>query len=178
MILNLDEARKIDDSVTTEDLLAIESSIREFTNNHFHLPNYQAEIEAVEGGTLTIEGLNLFEKGDIAEIVGSKYFDGFYLVEKSEDNRIELKTDRKLVIDAEEEEPKLFLSRTPETFKAGVRDILSYKQKSTQRQGIKSETIARMSITYESPQDASATFGGLPVYLFDFCEPYIKMRWP
>ena len=180
MLLTEGELKAIDPSLTKEDLLATEEAIRSYTNNHFHIDNYRPLVEKIENNRVFFKGVNLFQIGDTVEIVGSQYFDGFYQVKEASDDFIgeSIVIESDFPINVQEDEgAKLFLCRMPSSFKVGVKEMLTYKVKSKEKQGIKSETIARMSITYESPQDSTATFNGIPAYLYDFCTPYIKMGW-
>lgn len=177
MIISLDEAERIDDSIDKNDIIALEHAIFSHTNNYFYHPNYKPMIDKIEGNKIYIDGKNYFEVNDTVEIYGTEDLDGIYQVKTSEENYIELNVRIFGDYSNLNSNAHVYLIDFPPDVKAGAKEILKYRAKTDKNIGIKSKSVARMSITYANAQDAKETVNGLPAHLFDFLEPYIKMRW-
>lgn len=174
MIISLNEAYKINPDITIQDIKSLELMMINHTNNHFHRPNYSPKILGATNNKLTVESPNLFIEGDLAEIVGTKYADGFYYVQRVDDDIVELESDRPLLLTNQDKNPRLFQVLFPEELKTGARDILEYVVKEKPKSGIRSESIGRMTLTYDTADDG--TINGLPPKYFDFLLPFVKMR--
>ena len=64
----------------------------------------------------------------------------------------------------------------PADIKRGIKKLIEYDKAMAGKVGIKSETIARMSITYYDVNTAENT-DGYPSSLLSFLKKYEKMRW-
>ncbi|MHB2275367.1 MAG: pyroglutamyl-peptidase I family protein [Enterococcus faecalis] len=64
----------------------------------------------------------------------------------------------------------------PADIKMGIEELLRFKKSMGAKLGIKSESIARMSITYYDVS-ASDNIEGFPAAKFSFLNKYKKMRW-
>ncbi|MDT2485050.1 hypothetical protein [Enterococcus avium] len=181
MIISLDEAKKIDPTVTKDELDAYEQMVRQLTNNHFqnlHARYHQLVFtdQSLEFKSNPPSGEPIaIREGDTIQISDSKYNDGLHVV-KSIDGKT-------LTLDNEEPffEGSFFSAfitkiKYPADIRIGVRGLIEYKAKMGSKLGIKSETIARMSVTY---YDVNATdnIEGFPASKFSFLKKYKKMRW-
>ena len=174
MLLSLEEALTVDNTLTVDDLKALEMAIISYSNNHFHRPNYSPGVVVIDGKRLFFEGLNLFQPGDTVELVGVKYLDGFYNVEAVGDGFIEIDTTTIIPLEYSEPGGRMYQVIYPPDVKAGAKHILDYKHTTAKKKGIRSESISRWSVTYADT--ATGSVMGLPVAEFDFLTPYIKMR--
>lgn len=177
MIITLEEAQKIDSTVTQSDLNAYETMVRHLTNNNFQ--NVQIRFYGLlfdSENTMTLRH-DLFglREGDTIQISDSSYNDKLVVIKSIEGRTITV----------ENEEPffegsffSAFITKIqyPADIKYGVAGLIEYKAKMGSKLGIKSESIARMSVTY---YDINATdnIEGFPTAKFSFLKKYKKMRW-
>lgn len=177
MIITLEEAQQIDSKVTEGDLNAYETMVRRLTNNNFQnvqIRFYGLSFDSEDTITLRNEPLGLRE-GDTIQISDSTYNDMLVVIESIEEKTLKVKA----------EEPffegsffSAFITKIqyPADIRIGVQGLIEYKAKMGSKLGIKSETIARMSVTY---YDVNATdnIEGFPASKFSFLKKYKKMRW-
>ena len=176
MILSLNEARAIDDSITQEDLDALETSVRELTNNKFQ--NVHIRFKGIEfvGNNLIavndpIVGLKV---GDTIEVNYSHYNDGLHVIESIDGKQITVQGTPFFV--ANTGGSMLTLVQYPADIARGIKKLIAYDKKMASKIGIKSESISRMSITYYDV-NASENIDGYPASLVSFLTKYEKMRW-
>lgn len=175
MILTLDEAKKINPDITQLHLDALETSIREMTNNNFQLLNTRKVVTNISSTgvvDLKTSSVALF-KGDTVQINGSQYNDGLYIIEAVQEHSLSLKGNNFIVETSPFYVTKVFY---PDDIKLGVEKLINYDLKMADKIGIKSQTIARMSTTYFD-QSKSESINGYPATLMDFTQKYLKMRW-
>lgn len=177
MIITLEEAQKIDSTVTQSDLNAYETMVRHLTNNNFQnvrIRFYGLLFDSENTMTLRHDLFGLRE-GDTIQISDSSYNDKLVVIKSIEGRTITV----------ENEEPffegsffSAFITKIqyPADIKYGVAGLIEYKAKMGSKLGIKSESIARMSVTY---YDINATdnIEGFPTAKFSFLKKYKKMRW-
>lgn len=176
MILPLDEAKEIDGSITAEDLEAIEISIRELTNNKFQNTRIRyKDVVFISDYTISVgtkvQGL---KEGDTIEINYSGYNDGLYTVAAIEDDVIIFSLGAFSEIDLDG--AMITKIEYPADIKRGVKKMLQYDKKMGNKLGIKSESYARMSVTYHD-LNADENIEGYPSSLLSFTNKYEKMRW-
>ena len=176
MILSLIEARAIDAAINQEDLDALETSVRELTNNNFQNVHIRFKgIEFMANNLIavkdTIVGLKV---GDTIEVNYSHYNDGLFVIEEIAGKQIKVQGTPFFV--ANTGGAMLTLVQYPADVKAGLKKILSYNLKMADKIGIKSESISRMSTTYYDV-NASETVDGYPAAMVSFLKKYEKMRW-
>ncbi|MDT2483146.1 hypothetical protein [Enterococcus avium] len=177
MIITLEEAQQIDSKVTEGDLNAYETMVRHLTNNNFQ--NVQIRFSGLSFDskdtiTLRNESFGLRE-GDTIQISDSTYNDQLVVIKSIEDRTITV----------ENEEPffegsffSAFITKIqyPADIKYGISGLIEYKKKMGSKLGIKSEAIARMSVTYYDI-NAADNIEGFPAAKFSFLKKYKKMRW-
>ena len=176
MILSLIDARTIDAAISQEDLDALETSVRELTNNKFQ--NVHIRFKGIEfvGNNLIavndpIVGLKV---GDTIEVNYSHYNDGLYVVEELTGKQIKVQGTPFFV--ANTSGSMLTLVQYPADVVRGIKKLIEYDKKMASKIGIKSESINRMSTTYYDV-NASETVDGYPAALVSFLQKYEKMRW-
>lgn len=175
MIIKKHELENINSDLTTGDIKAMEMAIFAYTNNHFHVANYRAKVHNISDKRLFVGLGHLFQPEDTVELVGVPIYEGFYHVMDKGDDWIEIDTELSFAMD-DLSNGYVFLTVFPADVKAGVKKVWQYQTKADKKIGIKSESISRMSITYDKAESGQ-TVNGIPAYLFDFLEPYHKMRW-
>lgn len=177
MIISLEEAKEINNSIKESDILALEQAIIGYTNNNFR-SNIHDEIKEINSQGLKVDNPNQFLVGDTIEIIGTTYEDGLAIVtEVTEDYvTINLSNRGKYPQDVNEG-AMVYLIEFPPDIKTGAIDVLSSKTKSMQKTGIKSESVGRMSITYANVTDSQNTIFGVDANYFSFLDPYRKFDW-
>lgn len=176
MILSLGDAREIDIDITQDDLDAFETSVRELTNNNFQntFVRYK-NVEFVNENTILakdeIRGLRI---DDTVEVNYSHYNDGLFIVKEIDGKQITVQGAPFFVGNS----GRAMLTKVeyPSDIKRGIKKLIEYDKAMAGKTGIKSETIARMSITYYDVNAAENT-DGYPSSLLSFLRKYEKMRW-
>ena len=176
MILSLGDAREIDIDITQDDLDAFETSVRELTNNNFQNTFVRFKnVEFVNENTILVsDEIRGLRVGDTVEVNYSHYNDGLFVVKEIDGKQITVQgapffvgnPGRAMVTKVE----------YPADIKRGIKKLIEYDVKMAGKVGIKSETIARMSITYYDVNTAENT-DGYPSSLLSFLKKYEKMRW-
>lgn len=176
MIITLEDAKKLNPDIEQDDLHAFESSVRELTNNNFQntFVRYK-DVEFVSENTVLVKdeiiGLRV---GDTVEVNYSHYNDGLYVIDQIDGKQVTVQgapffagnTGHAILTKVE----------YPADVKRGVKKLIEYDKAMASKVGIKSETIARMSITYYDVTAAESS-EGYPVSLLGFLDKYRKLRW-
>ncbi|HFI0593032.1 TPA: hypothetical protein ACGO2M_000849 [Streptococcus suis] len=176
MILSLGDARAIDIDITQDDLDAFEISVRELTNNNFQntFVRYK-NVEFVNENTILakdeIRGLRV---GDTVEVNYSHYNDGLFVVDQINGKQITVQGTPFFAGNLGH--AMLTKVEYPSDIKRGIKKLIEYDKAMAGKVGVKSETIARMSITYYDVNTAENT-DGYPSSLLSFLKKYEKMRW-
>lgn len=176
MIISLTEAQKLDAEIVQEDLDAFEQSIRQLTNNNFQNTAVRFNNIAIQEPNLikvkdSIKGLRI---GDTLEVNYSSYNDGLYTVEEILEGSV--KVSEGSFLEEESNDLMVTLVSYPADIKRGIKKLIEYDKKMSNKVGIKSETISRMSTTYYDVTAAENT-EGYPSNLLSFLKKYKKMRW-
>lgn len=149
-------------------LKAIESVVRQYTNNNFQDRDERRTADIV-GGLFVAEALIPFEIGDTVQISESVLNKGLYTVAEVEDGFFTVEEDIK-------DERDVLVTKV--TYPADVIDcvinLMEWEIKHRQKVGIKSETLSRHSVTYE---DSSQMFNGYPVGILNALNLYKKARF-
>lgn len=175
MILSVEEARSIpgydefSDERIIRKLIAIETAIRSYTNNHFQQRGIRGDCEIMQGYLIgKIPGLRV---GDTIEISESIYNGGLYVVSDINGDQISIcestLTYEKHVLVTKIEYP------------ADVKDcavnMLVWDVKNRGKVGVQSETLSRHSVTYYN-MGADGQIMGYPVSIMASLAPYRKAR--
>ena len=175
MIISLDEALKLDATATQETCDGLETMVRKLTNNNFQLIKFRLrDLKLSENTIKSSNGrMDVFRTGDTIEINGTDYNDGLYVVESVSDGVITVYGDFIAEINSGAIATKI---NYPADVLAGVKKLIAYDVKMRDKVGIKSETIARWSVTYYDVTAAESS-EGYPVSLLGFLNKYKKLRW-
>ena len=176
MIITLGDAQAIDIDITQDDLDAFETSVRELTNNNFQNTFVRFKnVEFVNENTILVsDEIRGLRVGDTVEVNYSHYNDGLFVVKEIDIKQITVQgapffvgnSGRAMVTKVE----------YPADIKRGIKKLIEYDKAMAGKVGIKSETIARMSITYYDVTAAESS-EGYPVSLLGFLDKYRKLRW-
>lgn len=167
------------DEVLEEQLLALETSIRKYTNNNFQNRNVRFMCNAVNG---ILDYTSIYLKdGDTVEVSNSTVNAGVYVIQSMTDYTITL--DKPLY---DEEEILVTKVEYPADVKMGVIEIMRWKLKNEEQnydanatKDVQSETISRHSVTYAkdaTESDISIEFG-VPRKYVAFLNNYMKARF-
>lgn len=175
MIISLDEALKLDATATQETCDGLETMVRKLTNNNFQLIKFRLrDLKLSENTIKSSNGRkDVFRPGDTIEINGTDYNDGLYVVESVSNGVITVYGDFIAEINSGAIATKI---NYPADVLAGVKKLIAYDVKMRDKVGIKSETIARWSVTYYDVTAAESS-EGYPVSLLGFLNKYKKLRW-
>lgn len=184
MIISVEELKR---HVTTDQdqkalefqLLALESLIRNTTNNTFQNTRVRAKFEAVAQG---LKGtLPQIKAGDTIQITQSQYNDGLYVVVSNNEGLVEL--DKELYPEAA---VTATLVAYPDDVKWGTIEIMRWKLQNqdknnpnNSKQYISSESISRYSVTYatdKTEEDMDESYG-VPKKYTAFLKAYRKPRF-
>lgn len=163
------------DGMTVSDVKALEQSIIGLTQNDFS--TLETMVTAVHGDVLTVEE-QIFRPMDTVIIEEAEGLpNGIYHVLSVEGDTIIIDYEARRATD--KCEFKIKLVEFPNDVIAGGEAILKaqHENRTTDKRGIKSESIGRMSITYTTENDSVTLINGVDSKLYSFLEPYRKLGW-
>lgn len=178
MIIPLDKAIEIDEDIYPEDLEAFEIMVREQTNNNFQITNNRITNVTFESPDKILchsGDLTGFRLNDTIEVNNSLYNDGLYTIIAITNRSFTVKGSETL-IPSNSDNAMVTLVKYPADVKRGIKKLIQYDKKMSNKLGVKSETISRMSKTYYDV-NASENIEGYPASLLSFLDKYKKMRW-
>jgi hypothetical protein len=175
MIISLEEALKLDADATQETCDGLETMVRKLTNNNFQLIKFRIRGLRLSGSTIKASSgrLDIFKAGDTIEINGTDYNNGLYVVESVSDDAITIRGDFITETNSGAITTKVSY---PADVLTGIKKLIAYDAKMRDKAGIKSETVARWSVTYYDVTAAESS-EGYPVSLLGFLDKYRKLRW-
>lgn len=173
MIISVDELKRYintnqSNEVLAAQLEALESLIRNYTNNNFQNRNIRFKVNASNSKLLL--STPLLKVGDTIEISQSKYNNGVYVIQSSEKD---LTLDKELY-----DEEGLLVTKViyPLDVKMGVVEMMKWSFKNRDKVGIQSEQISRHRVDYFN-MDGDNSVIGFPKSLVGFLKPYMKARF-
>ena len=174
MIISVEEIKKLvefkdwtDEKIKMK-LLAVEQTIRAYTNNNFQKRSVRAECGVVAQQIYgDVPGLNV---GDTIQISESRFSDGLHVVTAIDENFIEVE---KELID----ESDILVTKVeyPADVITCAVNLMEWEVNNRPKVGIQSETLSRHSVTYFN-QDSANQIMGYPVSLLGCLKPYRKAR--
>ena len=184
MIVSVDKARaylgtEIDTNELADRLLALELSVRKFTNNNFQNRNIRA-IANISVGSIQWP-CKYLQVGDTIQISNSMYNDGIYTI--TEKTEYLIKVDGSIY-----DESQVLVTKVeyPADVQMGVIGILRWQLKNESQnydpdaeKDVQSETISRHSVTYakdSTEEDIDVEFG-VPKKYTSFLKLYMKARF-
>ena len=175
MIISVEKAKELvsfPDGWTDEKikmkLLAVEQTIRAYTNNNFQNRGFRIQAD-IAAGVFMSESLIPFDVDDTIQISESRYNTGLFTVSAVTDD-----TTFTVNEDTRDEDAVLI---TKIDYPADVVDccvnLMEWEVNNRGKVGIKSETLSRHSVTYE---DSASMFRGYPKGILSAVSHYRKVR--
>ncbi len=156
----LPSANTMSDDRARSKLLALETAIRNYTNNNFQKRNFRA-IGKIINGELIFDR-TLFKDGDTVQITKSLYNDCLYVLGEEH----EFYDENDVLITKVEYPPDVI---------EGVSNMLEWETKHRDKVGVKSESLSRYSVTYYDIESNSVI--GFPSGIVAFLTPYKKAKF-
>ena len=175
MIISLEKAKELvsfPESWTDEKirmkLLAVEQTIRAYTNNNFQNRGFRVQAD-IAAGVFMSESLIPFAEGDTVQVSESRYNNGLFTVSADVG-------DTTFMVDEEtRDEDDVLITKVD--YPADVVDccvnLMEWEMNNRGKVGIKSETLSRHSVTYE---DSASMFRGYPKGILSAVSHYRKVR--
>ena len=175
MIISVEKAKGLvsfPDSWTDEKikmkLLAVEQTIRAYTNNNFQ--NRDIRIQAdIRAGVFMSESLIPFSVDDTVQISESRFNRGLFTVSAETDDTTFMVNENT----RDEDDVLVTKVEYPADVVSCCVDLMEWAVNFAGKVGIKSETLSRHSVTYE---DSATMFMGYPASLLGCLKPYRKAR--
>ena len=175
MIISVEQAKELvsfngwtDEKIKMK-LLAVEQTIRAYTNNNFQDRGYRVQAD-IAAGVFMSESLIPFVVGDTVQVSESRYNGGLYTVSEDGDTTFMVEEDTR-------DEDNVLVTKVvyPADVITCCVNLLEWEVNNRGKVGIKSETLSRHSVTYFD-QDANNQVMGYPVSLLGCLKPYRKAR--
>lgn len=178
MIISVEKAKELiafTDSWTDEKirmkLLAVEQTIRAYTNNNFQKRGIRI-LADIRDGAFVSEYPIPFSVGDTVEVSESQYNAGLFTV--SETGDVYFITDEEFIRD--EDDVLVTLVEYPADVGACCVNLMEWEVHNRAKVGVQSETLSRHSVTYFNMGAADQAMG-YPVSLLGCLKPYRKARF-
>ena len=174
MIISVERAKQLvnfdgwtDEKIRMK-LLAVEQTIRAYTNNNFQ--NRDIRIRAdIRDGVFMSESLIPFSVGDTVQISESRFNKGLFTVSAETEDTAFMANEQT----RDEDDVLVTKIEYPADVVNCCVDLLDWVVNFGGKVGIKSETLSRHSVTYE---DSGTMFMGYPASLMGCLKPYRKAR--
>ena len=176
MIISIEDARALvgfPESWTDEKirmkLLAVEQTIRAYTNNNFQNRGYRVKAD-VAGSVFMSETLIPFSVGDTVQISESRLNDGLFTVSEANDTTF-------MVNEQTRDEVDVLVTKItyPADVVACAVNLLEWEVNNRAKVGVQSETLSRHSVTYFNMDNANNVMG-YPGSLLGCLKAYRKAR--
>jgi hypothetical protein len=175
MIISIEKAKSLisfPESWTDEKikmkLLAVEQTIRAYTNNNFQ--NRDSRVQAcIRAGVFMSESLIPFSVDDTVQVSESRLNKGLFTVSAETDDTTFMVNEET----RDEDDVLVTKIEYPADVVNCCVDLMEWAVNFAGKVGIKSETLSRHSVTYE---DSATMFMGYPASLLGCLKPYRKAR--
>ena len=151
-------------------LLAVEQTIRAYTNNNFQERGCRVQAD-IAAGVFMSESLIPFSVGDTIQISNSRFNGGLFTVS-------EVSNDTTFMVDGDTlDEDSVLVTRVkyPADVIACAVNLMEWETTNRAKVGIQSETLSRHSVTYFN-MDGANNVMGYPASLLGCLKPYRKVR--
>lgn len=149
-------------------LLAVEQTIRAYTNNNFQ--NRGIRIQAdIRAGVFMSESLIPFSVDDTVQVSESRFNKGLFTVSAETDDTTFMVNEET----RDEDDVLVTKIEYPADVVNCCVELMEWAVNFAGKVGIKSETLSRHSVTYE---DSATMFMGYPASLLGCLKPYRKAR--
>ena len=174
MIISIEKAKNLisfpeswtDDKIKMK-LLAVEQTIRAYTNNNFQDRGFRIQAD-IAAGVFMSESLIPFSVGDTVQVSESRLNKGLFTVHSADDQTF-------MVDEETRDEDSVLVTKVvyPADVVNCCVELMEWAVSYAGKVGIKSETLSRHSVTYE---DSATMFMGYPASLLGCLKPYRKAR--
>ena len=176
MIISVEKAKSLisfpgwtDEKIKMK-LLAVEQTIRAYTNNNFQNRDFRIQA-CIRGGVFMSDSLSPFSVDDTVQVSESRYNNGLFTVSAETDDTTFMVNE-----DTRDEDDVLVTKiEYPADVVACCVNLLEWEVNNRGKVGIKAETLSRHSVTYFD-QDASNQVMGYPASLLGCLKAYRKAR--
>lgn len=174
MIISVEKAKKLiefngwtDEKIRMK-LLAVEQTIRAYTNNTFQDTGFRVKA-SIAAGVVAADSIP-FSVGDTVQISESRYNKGLFTVATADAQTM-------TVSESTRDEESVLVTKVvyPADVVACAVNLLEWEVKNRDRVGIQSETLSRHSVTYFN-MDGGNQVMGYPASLLGCLKAYRKMR--
>ena len=151
-------------------LLAVEQTIRAYTNNNFQDRGYRVSA-CIRGGVFMSESLIPFSVGDTIQVTESRHNSGLFTISAETD-------DTTFMVNEEtRDEDDVLVTKIvyPADVVACAVNLMEWEVNNRGKVGIQSETLSRHSVTYFN-MDSANNIMGYPSSLLGCLKPYRKAR--
>ena len=175
MIISVEKAKELisfngwtDEKIKMK-LLAVEQTIRAYTNNNFQDRGFRVQAD-IAAGVFMSESLTPFEVGDTVQVSETRYNNGLFTVSEAEDTTFMVDEDTR-------DEENVLVTKVvyPADVVACCVNLLEWEVNNRGKVGIQSETLSRHSVSYFN-MDSNNQVMGYPVSLLGCLKPYRKAR--
>jgi hypothetical protein len=175
MILSVERIKQLIDFKDWTDekiemkLLAVEQTIRAYTNNNFQDRGYRVTAN-ISGGTFSADSPVPFSVGDTVQISESEYNNGLFTVSAVDENTFTVAEDTR-------GEKCVLVTKVvyPADVVAACVNLMEWECINRGKVGIQSETLSRHSVTYFN-MDGANQIMGYPASLLGCLKAYKKVR--
>lgn len=173
MIISVEKAKELvsfpgwtDEKIRMK-LLAVEQTIRAYTNNNFQERGFRVRAD-IAAGVFMSESLIPFSVGDTVQVSESRLNKGLFTVYTADDQTF-------MVDEETRDEDSVLVTKVvyPADVVNCCVELMEWAANFAGKVGIKSETLSRHSVTYE---DSATMFMGYPASLLGCLKPYRKAR--
>lgn len=174
MIISIEKAKELvsfpenwtDEKIRMK-LLAVEQTIRAYTNNNFQSRGFRVQAD-IAAGVFMSESLIPFAVGDTIQVSESQFNSGLFTISEVDDTTF-------MVGEDTHDEDDVLVTKVvyPADVVNCCVDLMEWAVNFAGKVGIKSETLSRHSVTYE---DSATMFMGYPASLLGCLKPYRKAR--
>ena len=176
MIITIEKAKELvsfpgwtDEKIRMK-LLAVEQTIRAYTNNNFLDRGFRIQA-FIRAGVFMSESLIPFSVDDTIQTIGSRLNNGLFTVSTVDDTTF-------MVNEETRDEDAVVVAKVvyPADVIACAVNLLEWEVNNRGKVGIQSETLSRHSVTYFN-MDGENSIMGFPKSLLGFLRPYRKARF-
>lgn len=184
MFIKLADAQKIDPNLAQEDIDSLQQLVHNITLNTFAVKGVHIKIGATFGDDNVTLGMDsekinsIFRIGDTIGIHGTGYNDGYFDISAIEDSKLSVRMTDAVprFISTFEADAHVTLVRYPADIRRGVLNMVQWTKTFGSKQGIKSESVSRLTVTY-ADSNATEMQGGYPKSLTDFLSSYTRLKF-
>ena len=175
MIISVEKAKELVDFPGWTDekirmkLLAVEQTIRAYTNNNFQDLGFRVQA-CIRAGVFMSESLIPFSVGDTIQISESRLNKGLFTISTADDQTF-------MVNEATRDEDDVLVTKIvyPADVVACAVNLLEWEVQNRAKVGVQSETLSRHSVTYFN-MDGANNVMGYPASLLGCLKAYRKVR--